>query len=389
MILKAYKYRIYPTDEQKVSLAQHFGSCRWLYNYALNKKKTAYEKDKTKISRFDLQAELPVLKKTEETKWLSEINSQSLQAVLLHLDRAYKTFFKNKKGYPKFKKKQNRQSFCCPSNTRKIDWEKSLLTIPLIKNIPIVLTRKFSGKIKTVTVSKTPTDKYFVSVLVETICELPVKKQITPETTIGIDLGVSDYVSFNNGDKIIKPSHLRQDLERLKILQRRASRKKNGSKNRIKANYRVAVLHEIITNKRLDFLHKVSSQIVNESQVNTICMESLRVSNMVKNHNFAMSISDAGWGKFVEFLKYKSEWCGKNIIEVGTFYPSSKTCSNCKHINRELKLSELTWICEVCNSTHDRNTNASKNIKFEGLRISGEALSVEPMESSALAGAMK
>lgn len=388
-MLKAYKYRIYPTNEQKVLLSKHFGSCRWLYNYALDKKKTAYEKDKTNISRFDLQKELPLLKRSEETSWLSEINAQSLQAVLLHLDKAYKTFFKQKKGYPKFKKRSGHQSFECSGNKREIDWEQSFITIPKIKNIPIVLSRRFDGKIKTVTISKTPTNKYFASVLVECETVIPSKKTISPETTIGIDLGIKDYLTFDSGLKEPNPTNLRNDLDRLKILSRRGSKKKKGSKNRIKQNYRLAILHEKISNKRLDFLHKLSRKIVNENQVDTICIESLQVSNMIKNHKLALSISDAGWGKFIELLKYKCDWSGKNLIKIGKFEPSSKTCNSCGHIHKTLELKDRIWQCSNCLVTHDRDINAAKNIKIMGLKITGEALSVEPAELRTLVRTMK
>lgn len=375
-MFRAYKYRIYPNADQIKKIENSFGVCRLVYNMGLEIRITAWKQAQKRVSGYDLMKQLPELRK--EYTWIREVDSQALIACFNKLDVAYKNFFKGK-GFPRFKKKSNRQSFDCPSNTRKIDFEKGLLTIPKIPNIKISISRKFDGKMKTVTITRAPTGKYYAIVLVEKAIELPVKKSITPETTIGIDLGIKDFIVTSEGVKVANPHYLRNDIERIKILDKRASRKKKGSNNRKKANLRVAILHERIHNKRIDFLHKLSSRLINDNQVNTICMESLRVSNMVKNHNLAQAISDVSWSKFKECMEYKAEWAGKNLLFVDTFFPSSKTCFNCKHINKELELNQREWKCEKCHSTHDRDINASRNIKFMGLSQSGQGMPVEPV----------
>jgi len=390
-MLRGYRYRIYPTQEQTVFINKHLGCVRWLYNYALDKKISAYQKDKTQISRFDLQAELPSLKKQKDTEWLAEVNAQSLQATLKNLDMAYTRFFKYKKGFPKFKSKHNnRQSFQIPSNKREIDWNNQTLTIPKIKDIPIVLSRTFKGQIKTVTISKTPTNRYFAGILVDTNIKPQKKAKIKGATTIGIDLGLKHFATLSNGEKIDNPRYLRNDLQRLKVLQRRLSKKVKGSNNRNKARLKVAIQYERITNKRTDFLHKLTYKLTHESQVQTICIEDLAVSNMLKNHKLAQSISDVSWGKFKELLTYKCDWYGKNLITIGRFEPSSKLCS-CGELNKDLTLADRTWTCKYCGTKHDRDVLAANNIKNMGLhpKNTGADSSSVPVESPALAGAMK
>lgn len=376
-MLKAYKYRIYPTKEQEKLMAKHFGCCRLVYNLALETKIYAYKHFGVSRSVYDLCYELPDLKK--EFDWLKEVDSQALQASIKNIDNAFKKFFKGS-GYPKFKNKHSRQSFQCPNNTRKIDFEKGLLTIPKIKNIPIVLDRVFIGKIKTITISKTPTGKHFASILVECEKVIPVKKPILPETTIGIDLGLKHFLITSEGVTVDNPRNLRNAMGRLKVLQRRASRKVKGSANRKKANLRVAILHEKITGKRLDFIHKVTSKLVNDNQVDTFFMEDLNVKGMISNHKLAQAISDVSWSKFKEILKYKCEWNGKNLITIGRFEPSSKTCSGCGHKKDELLLSERVFVCEVCAKVIDRDFNAALNIKNFGLKNSGMGNPGEPVE---------
>ena len=360
-IYKAFKYRIYPNQEQKVLINKHIGSCRWIYNYALNKKIEAYKTNKTKLTRFDLSADLPQLKKNEETEWLKEINSQSLQMSLKNMDEAFTEFFRDKKGFPKFKSKHNnRQSFNIPQSV-KVDWENKKVSVPKIKNVRMALDRIPEGNIKSATISKTPTDKYFISILVDTKKKEPKKYTIKEENSVGIDLGVKDFAITSNGEKFDNPKHLNQYLRRLKKLQKRASKKQKGSENRRKANLRIALLHEKIGNSRNDFLHKLSSKLIAENQ--TICLEDLRVENMLKNHKLAQSIQDCSWSKFNQYLEYKAKWNGNNIVRIGRFEPSSKMCSNCGKINNELTLKDREWKCEGCSSSHDRDINASKNIK--------------------------
>lgn len=386
MILKGYKYRIYPNKTQAAQIEQTFGCCRFIYNLALETKKTAYSDYGKNFSSYDLCYQLTDLKK--DLEWLTEVDSQALQASVKKLDKAYKSFFKGG-GFPKFKKRANTQSFQAPHEPKRIDWENKTLTIAKIKNIPIVLSRKFEGKIKTVTISRTATGKYFASILVEINSETPTKSPITFETTRGMDLGLTDFAIFDNDETVSNPKFLKNDLERMKVMQRRASRKIKGSNNRKKAFKKVAILHEKISNKRLNFLHTLSHRLTNENQVNSICAEDLKVKNMVKNHNLAQGISDVSWSKFVDLLKYKSEWRGKNLIQVNTFFPSTKTCSNCGNINDDLTLADRNWQCGICHSTHNRDVNAAKNIKIMGLKQSGWRPSVESVELRTLVRAKK
>ena len=361
MKLKAFKYRIYPTLEQKELIHQHFGSARWIYNYALNKKIIAYQTEKKSLSRFDIQAEIPSLKKDEKTEWLKNVNSQTLQASLENLDKAYTRFFKEKKGFPNFKSKHdNRQSFSVPQNG-KVDFETSKLSLPKFKtDIKIVLHRKFEGKSKTVTILKTPTGKYFASILVEVNETIPTKVPIDENKAVGIDLGIKTFAVLSDGLSIENPRNLKRSLKRLKQSQRALSRKKKGSRNCNKARIKLASIHEKVTNQRLDFLHKTSKMIV--QNYDTICLETLTAKNMMKNHKLAQALSDIAIGKFNELLEYKAEWYGKNILRIGRFEPSSKLCT-CGIINKELKLSDRVWTCKSCGTTHDRDVLASNNIK--------------------------
>ena len=364
---RARKYRIYPTNSQKELIHKHCGSVRFLYNLALETKTMAYLGSKVNLSRYDLQKQVVDLKK--ELHWLKETNSQSLQVALLDLDTAYSNFFKGRADFPKFKKKSNRGSFNVPQN---VIVKNNLLIIPKFKEgIKIKLHRDLVGTIKQATISFTPTGKYFVSILCDTGEESPVKKPIEEKNTIGVDLGIKDFLVTSEGEVIDNPKFLRNSIQRLKVLQRRASKKQKGSNNRKKANKRVAILHEKITNQRKDFLHKASTKLIRENQ--TICLETLAVKNMVKNHNLAQAISDVSWSTFVSMLEYKAEWYGKNILRIGQFAPSSKTCS-CGVINKDLKLSDREWTCKSCGTTHDRDILAACNIKSFALKniLSGE-----------------
>lgn len=380
---KAYKYRISPTNSQKELIHRHCGSVRFLYNLALETKTMAYMGNKVNLSRYDLQKQMVDLKK--ELPWLKETNSQSLQVALLNLDTAYSNFFKGKSDFPKFKKKSNRGSFNVPQN---VIVEGSLLIIPKFKEgIKIKLHRDLVGTVKQATVSFTPTGKYFVSILCETNEECLPKSPVTENNSIGIDLGIKDFAVTSEGEVIDNPKFLRNSTDRLKVLQRRASKKQKGGSNRKKANKRVAVLHEKITNQRQDFLHKTSTKLIRDNQ--TICLESLGISNMIKNHKLAQAISDVSWGEFNRMIEYKAEWYGVNILRVGRFSPSSKTCE-CGKINKDLKLSDRTWQCE-CGKVMERDLNAARNIKKFALykEKSGQELSVEPVEMSALVESMK
>lgn len=378
---KAYKYRIYPTKDQRMVIEKHFGGCRFIYNLALETKITSY-KSGLKLSAYDLQKQLTDLKK--DLPWLSEINCQSMQIEFQNLDSAYKKFFTGA-GFPKFKNKHRHKSYDCTSGLKLIDGR---LKIPKIKEtIKVSFSRQIEGKIKRATISKTPTGKYFASILVDDGIDSPKKKKIVKSKTIGIDLGLKDFLITSEGEKVANPKFLKEKIERLKVLQRRASKKQKGSNNRKKANLRVAKMHEKIANKRTDFLQKLSTKLVSESQATSFCVESLAVKNLIKNHKLAQAISDVSWSEFIRMMEYKCEWSGKNLIKIDRFYPSSKTCFDCKSINENLSLSDRTWVCEKCGVTHDRDINASKNIKFMGM--TGRANPEAPVELRTLVRAKK
>jgi putative transposase len=358
-MLRAYKYRLYPNNEQRIALSKNFGCARWVYNWALSRKIEAYEKENRSLSIFVLSKELPKLKVAEETKWLAEADSQALVMSLRNLDNAFTRFFREKKGFPKFKSKKSRQSFQIPQRV-KVDFKALKIILPKIGAVRAKLYRRFEGKIKTVTISKTPSGKYFASVLVETDEKPLPKPEIKYENAIGLDLGLTHFAILSNGEKIENPKHLQKSLKRLKFLQRRLSRKKAGSKRRDKARIRVAKLYERITNQRNDFLHKLSIRLIRENQ--TIALENLNVAGMMQNHRLAQSIGSASWSRFVEFMRYKAEWYGRNIVFIGRFEPSSKLCSVCGFHNSELTLDERTWICPSCQTEHDRDVNAATNI---------------------------
>ena len=383
LMYKARKYRIYPTNSQKELIHKHCGSVRFLYNLALETKTTAYLGNRVNLSRYDLQKQVVDLKK--ELPWLKETNSQSLQSALINLDEAYKKFFKGA-GFPKFKKKTNGGSFAVPQN---VIVENDLLIIPKFKEgIKIVLHRTINGTIKSATISVTPTGKYFVSILCDTKEEIPTKAPIEENTTIGVDLGIKDFLTTSDGEVVDNPKYLKNNIDRLKVLQRRASKKKKGSSNRRKANKRVALLHEKITNQRQDFLHKVSTKLIRENQ--TIALETLGISNMIKNHNLAQAISDVSWSEFNRMIEYKAEWYGVNVLRIGRFTPSSKACE-CGVINKDLKLSDRVWKCKSCGRVNERDYLAARNIKKFALykESSGQELPVEPVEMSELVESMK
>lgn len=362
-MLKAYKYRIYPSDSQQIELAKTFGCCRKVYNWALDLRNKRYSQYKQNISRYELDKMLTFLKKTDELAFLNEVNSQALQQELNHLEMAFTNFFKHNSGYPNFKSKYDNQSYACPQNV-KIDFKTQKVFIPKLKNVVVKIDRKFKSIIKTCTVNKTTTDKYFISILVEDGNELLKKKKIKAETSIGIDVGLKSFLVDSNNTEIENPKFYRNAEPRIKCLSRRLSKKVKGSNNRRKAQKKVALKHEKVANQRKDFLQKLSTNIIKNQD--TIFVENLNVKGMLKNHCLAKSISDVSWSEFFRMLKYKSEWYGKNIVEIGRFEPSSKMCS-CGVINNNLKLENRVWTCESCGSTNNRDFLAANNIKKFGL----------------------
>lgn len=357
-MFNATRYRLYPNADQEVLLAKHFGCVRWLYNRALAIKKEAWEAEERHVTRYEIQATLPGLKKAEETNWLKEVNSQSLQSALVNLEMAYSRFFRKKAAFPKFKSKHHRQSFQVPQAGVVGD---DFVQVPKLGKIKAVISRPVAGTTKTITISRTPTGKYFAAVLSETEQEPPQKLPITETGTTGIDLGLKHYAVLSTGEKIGNPRPLNKRLRRLRRAQRSLSRKKKGGANRQRQRKVVARIHERVTNTRNDFLHKLTTRLVRDNQTDSFAIEDLAVSNMVQNRRLARSISDAGWGTFRTMLQYKAEQTGKNILVIGRFQPSSKSCP-CGIVNKNLKLSDRVWTCQ-CGQTHDRDINAARNIK--------------------------
>lgn len=356
-MLKSVKYRLYPTKIQADLLNKHIGGCRFIYNLALETKQTAYIGNKINLSCFDLIKQLPDLKK--ELTWLKEINSESLQQAIINLDVAFSRFFKGHSNFPKFKKKFVKQSFRVP---QAITIKNNKLRIPKFREgINVVLHRLLKGTIKQATINKTSTEKYFVSILYDTTELIQSKLKINKNTTIGVDLGIKSFLVTSNGIEVNNPKYLRKVQSRLKFTQRKYSKHKGK-----RTKHRLAILHEKVANQRKDFLNKVSTQLIKNHD--SIAIEDLNISGMVKNHNLAQSIQDASWGTFISMLEYKANWYGKNILKISRFDPSSKLCSVCGNINKELTLQDREWTCKKCGSLLNRDVNAAINIKNFALK---------------------
>ena len=398
-MLRGYEFRIYPTEKQKGQIAQHFGCARLAYNLSLSKTMEHYTNTGKHLSGFQCNNYFTNLKKTEEYTFLKEVQSSVITNAIFDLQTAYTKFFREKSGFPKFKsRKSHRHSFTMhqTSGVCKLDYENNKVWIPRIKWLDCRLSRKVEGNIKSITVKQVPSGKYFISILVEDNKTYPPKKEIVPETTIGIDLGLKTFATLSNGIKLENIRPLKNEEKKLKVLQKRMSKRVKGSKNYEKARIKVARQHEHIANIRKDYLHKVSTNIINDSQVDTICLETLNIKGMMKNHKLAKAISDVSLGMFKKMLEYKADWKGKNIIYIGQFEPSTKLCHVCGFINNNITLSDREWECPSCNTYHDRDINASINIKQIALSDynkkyinSGLGQSVELVEVLALAEPMK
>ena len=358
-MVKGFKYRIYPNKEQEQQINQMLGNARFVYNWALDKRIKEYQSEKKSISAFSIMMDLTQLKKQPEYDWLNLSVAQSLQQSVVNMDKAFTRFFKQKKGFPKFKGKHiGTHHVGFPQNT-KIDFETDKISLPKLGWIKTKISRTFEGKIKTSTIEKTPTGKFFVSITVE-LPDVKVKqKPISKVNAVGIDTGIKTFAVLSDGTEIENPKHLKSNLQRLKVLQKRASKKQKKSANRKKANLKVARLHEKIANQRMDFLHKTTTAIA--KQYDTVACENLNISGMLRNHKLAQSIADLGLGKFYTMLQYKMAEQGGNYLEIGRFEPSSKMCG-CGAINKNLKLSDREWVCPVCGRINQRDELASRNI---------------------------
>jgi putative transposase len=378
-IFYTYKFRLEPTDEQKVLLNKHFGSVRWTYNYFLNQRKEEYLNNKKSINYYDQAAELTQIKKQDDKKWLKEINSQTLQYSLKCLDMAYQGFFKKRTQFPRFKSKRNKNSFTVPQNV-KYDGNK-LIIRKFLDGIEMIMERKIEGIIKHCSITKTPTNKYYVSILTELQYE-PVQKT---NLSVGIDLGIKDFLVLSNGTKTKNHRFLKHYQKLLKLNQQSLSRKVKGSNHYEKQRLKVARIYEKITNSRMDLIHKTTLNLVRQFDI--IYLEDLNIKGMshrckpkqdetgkyLPNGQLAKSglnkaILDVSWGKFIDTLEYKASWNDKQVIHIDRFFPSSKTCSKCGWINNGLTLKDRTWTCK-CGEKHDRDFNAAINILNEGCRL--------------------
>jgi putative transposase len=353
---KAFKFRLHPTKEQEALLSKHFGCSRFIYNHFLAEKQKHYLENKTTLNFNQCAGNLVAKKKNEEFQWLKEVNSQVLISTLMNLETAYGNFFRKKSKFPRFKSKKNKNSFQIPQHiTLKTS---NTIQIPKFKEgLKFVRHRELKGEIKSATISKNSSGKYYISVIC--VVEKPIKHKKTGKN-IGIDLGLNDFLITSEGQRYCNPKFLKKYEIKLKRKQKILSRKEKGSKGRDKARLAVAKVHEKITNSRNDMQHKVSTKLVRDYDL--IAIEDLNVKGMVKNHKLAKAISDVAWSSFVSKLKYKAQWYGREVIVIDRFYPSSKTCSCCDHVKESLSLKERTWTCSKCNTIHDRDVNASKNI---------------------------
>ena len=362
-MLKAVKVRLYPTPEQQVALSKSFGCARWYWNYSLNACIQHYQGTGKALKLAVYKGMLPQLKK--EHPWLKEdCYSSVLQCVAINLNKAYTSFFQGRAKFPRFKSKQGKQSIQYPQN---VTLKGRCLSVPKLGEIKAVFHREIAGTIKTVTISKTPSDKYFASIL----CETEDSVDSSPgDKTLGIDLGLKDFAIVHDGEQVTKysnPKHLKRHERNLARIQQKLARKTQGSKTRQKFRLLVAKVHERVSNTRQDFLHKLSKKLVDESQV--IVVENLNVKGMVQNRKLSKAISDVGWGMFVNFLSYKLERKNGKLVEIDRFFPSSKKCSCCGHVIDELPLDIREWDCISCGTHHDRDGNAALNIRAEGIRI--------------------
>lgn len=368
---RAYKYRIYPTDEQKHNFACTFGCVRFVYNWALRQRTDAYFQRGERWYYAHMSNALTAIKKQDEYAWLNEVSSVPTQQALRHLDKGMLNFFEGRAKYPTRKKKSHEQS--AEYTTSAFKWDKGTLTLAKQKDpLNMVWSRPLpkDAKPTTVTVTKDGANRYFVSLLVEEdIQPLPVLNKM-----IGLDLGMKSMVITSDGQTYGNPKFFAQDEKKIAQAERRKARKKKGSKNRHKARLKVARLHKKVADRRRDYQHKLSTRIIHENQV--VCVESLQVKNMLKNHKLAKAIQDVGWSEFVRQLDYKAAWYGRTFVKIDKFYPSSKRCFDCGHVLDSLSLAVRVWTCPECGIVHDRDINAAKNILAAGLAVSacGEAI---------------
>jgi putative transposase len=357
---KAFKFRLYPTQTQQEFLAKQFGAVRFVYNRFLANRKDEYLNNKKSLNYYDDAKLLTGLKSQDGYEWLYDVNAQTLQASLRNLEVAYQNFFRKRAKFPRFHAKKNRQTIKIPQSFK---IKEGKLFIPKLKDgIKINQHQSFNGKMLSCSISKTPTDKYFVSIL----CDGDIKPLEQRNNIVGIDLGSKHLIASSEGEKIDNPKFYRQMEKKLAYEQRQLSKKQKGSNNRAKQRKEVAKINEFIANCRRDYLHKVSRKLIDENQV--IIAESLSVKNMMGNHCLAKSIADAGWGELLRQLEYKAKWYGRTFYQIDKFFPSSKTCNGCQFVLDDLPISVREWDCPNCQQHNDRDINAALNIRDKGIQ---------------------
>ena len=363
---KAYKFRLYPNQKQMMMFEKTFGCSRFIWNQMLADKIAYYEKTGQTLKNTPAQYK-------KEFPWLKEVDSLALANVQLNLQKAYKSFFQSKFGFPNFKSKRHNQSYRTNNQKGTIAIENGKVKLPKIGWVRLKQHRKIKSDIKSATISKTATGKYFISIL----CETDIKPYHKTKSSIGIDLGLEYFAILSTGEKIENPRFLISASKKLakeqKILSRRGMLAKQRGKslndcmNYQKQRLKVARLHEKILNQRRDFLHQLSINLIKNHD--RICMEDLASKNLMKNRSLARAIGDASWSEFVRMLEYKAEWYGKQIISISRWYPSSQICSSCKMNSGKKPLHVREWTCKNCQTHHDRDLNASLNILHEGLKL--------------------
>ena len=377
-IKRAYKFRFYPTDEQKQILAQTFGCARFVYNRMLKVRTDAWYENQQRIGYHETSSLLTELKKQPDFCWLNEVSSVPMQQALRHLQTAFANFFAKRNGYPKFKSKHGLNS--AEYTTSAFRWNGKDLILAKMKD-PLAVrwsrTIPKAAKVTTVTVSNDPAGRYFVSML----CDDAVSSLPKHESKVGLDLGLSSFAVLSTGEKVSATNIFRKNEKKLAKLQRRLAKKQKGSKNRIKARLKVAKLAAKVSDTRKDFLHKLSTRLIRENQ--TIAVETLAIKNMVRNRHLSKSIADAGWGEFVRQLTYKARWYGRTLVGIDKWYPSSKRCSDCGFVLTKIPLSVRKWACPECGANHDRDVNAARNILAAGLAVSALGESVIPTQAFA------
>lgn len=373
-IKRAYRFRFYPTDEQVEVLAKTFGCTRFAYNYMLRQRTDAWFERQEKVGYHETSAMLTELKRHPDYLWLSDVSCVPVQQSLRHLQTAFANFFAKRTAYPTYKRKDGKQS--AEYTTSAFKWDGKQLCIakcatPL--NIRFSKTIPKAAKVTTVTISKDAADRYFVSML----CTDEVHAKAPSTKTVGIDLGLTHFAVLSTGEKIASPKHFRNNEKKLAKLQRRLAKKQKGSANRAKAKLKVAKLHARIADSRKDFLHKLSTRLINENQV--IAIETLAVSNMQKNRCLSKSISDSSWSEFVRQLEYKAHWYGKTLVGIDKWFPSTKRCSDCGYTVKSIPLKVREWACPECGSIHDRDINAAHNVLTAGLAGLANGETVSPV----------